>query len=550
MRKRFVLGLIVFFFCTLNPRSGMAQLAGDWIGQIDFGQSWQRVNLHFHVTGENITGTIDLPRQNRFTLPLTRVTSDSTGVRIEWQGNQGLAVYKGQLEGNEIRGEFQQGEIKQPFRLVRTTMFDPRNSGRYAGSYQIGTNRFIDIGPFSENEDRPIFFDSATRRSGVLYALSETDFFSGPSYGNLFEIDIRIAFLRDKKGDVTGLKWREGKTPEITAKRIAPYTHEEVSFQNGDVNLRGTLTLPAGKGQHPVVVVVPGSGSFRRPGGFWVHFFVRHGIGVFVFDKRGSGASSGDWRTSTYEDLATDVLSGIRTLKEHDNINPTQIGLWGNSEGGWVAPLAASQSADVAFLIIRSGSSLAVWKTVLHEAEGKFGDGLGLSQEEIKQAIAFKQLTEGIAISGKPWDEAWAEIEAHYRRASGEKWLRFVMGPPKEHWYWQWWRLRGPYDPAPTLAKIRTPVLVLLGELDWAIPSKQSAIGFEQGFKKAGNRDYEVRILPEGNHGLLEASTGYGSEFSRLKRYVPGYMDGMAAWLLKRVKTNARQPPRKARIDP
>ena len=114
-----------------------------------------------------------------------------------------------------------------------------------------------------------------------------------------------------------------------------------------------------------------------------------------------------------------------------------------------------------------------------------------------------------------------------------------MAGQPKEHWYWQWWRLRGGYDPTPTLMKIRVPVLVLLGELDWAIPSKESGVAFEQAFRKAGNKDYTIRILSKGNHGLLEAETGYGSEFPRLNRYVPGYMDRMADWVLKRMKAKA-----------
>ena len=541
MGKVIRLGVFALFCFGFNlPCQAARQpLAGDWIGQIDFGQSWQRINFHFKVEGQSITGTLDLPRQGRLASPLKQVTLDSSRVRIEWQGSQGLAVYDGRLQGGEIWGEFQQGETKRPFRVVRTGMFDPKESARYAGSYRIGRDRFIDVGPFSENEDRPIFFDSRTRRSGVLYALSETEFFSGPSYGNMFPMEVRVTFTRNERGEVIGLKWREGNTPPFMAKRVSPYEQEEVSFQNGGVTLRGTLTMPAARGRHPVVVIIPGSGSFRRPGGHWVYFFVRHGIGAFVFDKRGSGASTGDWRASAYDDLATDALAGIQALKRYRNVNPEQIGLWGNSEGGWVAPLAASRSADVAFLIIRSGSALPVWKTVLHEAEGKLRDGTGLSEGEIKEAIAFKRLTESIALSGKPWDEAWKEIDAAYQEARHEKWFQFVAGPPKDHWYWQWWRLRGGYDPTPALVKIRVPVLVLLGELDWAIPSRGSAAAFEQAFREAGNKDYTIRILPKGNHGLLEAETGYGSEFPRLKRYVPGYMDGMATWLLRRVTVKA-----------
>ena len=82
------------------------------------------------------------------------------------------------------------------------------------------------------------------------------------------------------------------------------------------------------------------------------------------------------------------------------------------------------------------------------------------------------------------------------------------------------------------------PVLVLLGELDANAPAKVSAAIFERGLDKGGNRDYSVRILPKANHGLFEAETGYSVEWPRLKRYVPGYMDGITDWLLKRVVVN------------
>ena len=156
------------------------------------------------------------------------------------------------------------------------------------------------------------------------------------------------------------LKWREGASGAITltGKKVDSYTQEEVSFQNGDVSLRGTLSTPATKGLHPALVLIHGSGPARRPGGFWIPFFARHGIAVLVFDKRGAGESTGDWRKSTYQDLAADALAAVQLLKRQKGIDPKQIGLWGNSEGGWVAPLAASQSTDIAFLIVRSGSAL------------------------------------------------------------------------------------------------------------------------------------------------------------------------------------------------
>jgi pimeloyl-ACP methyl ester carboxylesterase len=282
--------------------------------------------------------------------------------------------------------------------------------------------------------------------------------------------------------------------------------------------------------------MIHGSGPARRPAGFWIPFFARFGIAMLEFDKRGAGESTGDWTKSTYEDLAADALAAVQLLKQHKSIDPKQIGLWGNSEGGWVAPLAASRSTDVAFLILRSGSALPVWKTVLHEGENKLRDGNNLSEAEIRVALTLKQSVERIALDEKNWDEAWSKIEAEYLRVWNERWFNYVAVPEKDHWFWRWWRLRGGYDPLPALEGIRCPVLVLLGEVDRNIPSKASAAVYERAFKKSGNTDYTIKILPKANHGLLEGETGFDSESPRLNRYALGYMDGMVSWLLKRVK--------------
>jgi len=186
--------------------------------------------------------------------------------------------------------------------------------------------------------------------------------------------------------------------------------------------------------------------------------------------------------------------------------------------------------------MVRSGSALPVWQTVLHEAEGQLRDGNDLTEDEIRDALALKRSVERIALETGNWDDAWTAIDAAYQRVRDKRWFKYVAVDQKDDSFWQWWRLRGGYDPAAALAKVRCPVLVLLGEVDWVIPSRESAAAFERAFRASGNSDYTIRILPKANHGLLAGETGFASESARLKAYSPGYMDGMADWLLERVK--------------
>src|SRR5262249_31118792 len=140
-------------------------------------------------------------------------------------------------------------------------------------------------------------------------------------------------------------------------KKPPPYKQEEVSFQNGEVKLAGTLLTPLKKGRRPAVVFFHGSGPQTRESylRFFADLFARRGVVALIYDKRGTGASTGEvwYRTGDrFDVLAADALSGVRFLLSRPEVDPKKIGLWGLSQGGWLAPLAASRSKDIAFLIV------------------------------------------------------------------------------------------------------------------------------------------------------------------------------------------------------
>src|SRR5262249_59681344 len=85
-------------------------------------------------------------------------------------------------------------------------------------------------------------------------------------------------------------------------------------------------------------------------------YLTRRGLAVLRVDDRGVGGSTGDMRTATSLDFAKDVLAGVAFLKSRPEINPKQIGLAGHSEGGLIAPIVASQSKDVAFIVLMAGA--------------------------------------------------------------------------------------------------------------------------------------------------------------------------------------------------
>ena len=121
---------------------------------------------------------------------------------------------------------------------------------------------------------------------------------------------------------------------------------EEITFQNGDVILAGTLTTPDLAGPYPLVIAGHTSAHGVREFGVYQHLadtLSVSGISVFIFDRRGSGDSTGNFETATFFDLAADMQAAIDIFKLRSDIDSNQIGLWGMSQGGWIAPLAAAQ---------------------------------------------------------------------------------------------------------------------------------------------------------------------------------------------------------------
>ncbi|MDJ0782233.1 MAG: alpha/beta fold hydrolase [Desulfosarcinaceae bacterium] len=155
--------------------------------------------------------------------------------------------------------------------------------------------------------------------------------------------------------------------PELTSLR---YT--EVFFENGHAGIRlaGMLFLPDGGGPFPTAVIIHGSGTSRRNSVWYLslaQFLQNHGVAVLLPDKRGSEKSEGQWLGANFEDLATDTISAVAYVKHQDRFAPAAIGLIGMSQGGWIAPIAASQSSDIAFVVSMSGAAVTTTAQLLHE---------------------------------------------------------------------------------------------------------------------------------------------------------------------------------------
>jgi dipeptidyl aminopeptidase/acylaminoacyl peptidase len=312
----------------------------------------------------------------------------------------------------------------------------------------------------------------------------------------------------------------------LTFVSIGCTDRQEVTFKNGDVTLAGTLTMPSGNNSHPAVIFVHGSGAVSRESNrFYADLFARHGIATLIYDKRGVGASTGDWRYMHLEDLAEDALAGVQLLKSRKDINPHEIGIFGGSQGGWVAPLAASRSKDVAFVITSAGSTftpihLAKWRSTTYVRNA------GYSDEIVQRASALMDLQFDL-IRREGWIKGWEKYEAELQKVRNEPWfsmLSELRNPRKDYWFMAF-TASIDFDPIPVYENLNVPVLAILGEADVLVPARETAALLERT-KKEKNKDITIAILSGADHNM-NRPTG--------ARPVPEYAEIMIGWILRKV---------------
>ena len=422
--------------------------------------------------------------------------------------------------------------------VVRPT--DENVLREYAGVYQWTQSGFVYLQLWSEfagTNQLVAFEESGEVRT--LYPTDRDHFFAGPGAGVATEIESSIDFRRDRDGRIASLTWRRGSAAARIAKRAETEKREHVRFANGDIQLDGTLISPSAGTKHPAIILVHGSGpedrEYMLP---FAHFLVRRGITVLGYDKRGVGRSTGDWRTASFQDLAADVVAAFGYLKTRREIDSSQVGLLGWSQGGWIVPLAVTHAKGIAFLISVSGAGLPPAATTVDEARNEM-TARGMQPAVVEQVLGLMRLQYDFARTGQGWDEYAAARDKLVRRLGRAP--DTFPGTPDDS-YWAFIRRLYFYDPAPTLRQLQVPTLALFGELDNNIVADRNAAAWDSALKASGNRDYTLQILPRANHLMLEAKVGSNAEMPSLQRFVPAYFTTIEGWLANRIRDFSAAP--------
>jgi pimeloyl-ACP methyl ester carboxylesterase len=447
----------------------------------------------------------------------------------------------GTLAGDVIEGEAEVPGTKAQFRLTRTRKVRPEILASYVGAYRFRNGDYLVIDSFPDTPDTLWVTDVKSGEARAVFPRSETQFTGGPALRVVSPTRQTLTF-RDNGGHwgvhVVDLD-QKGRQSGAFATRV-PIRQEEVIFKNGDVALAGTLLLPAAKGKRPALVFTHGSGPVLRDIMWGLgYLYAARGFAVLSYDKRGVGKSTGNWREASFEDLADDAVAAGRFLQARTDIAANQIGFWGLSQGGWIAPLAASRFPDAAFAIALSGGGLSPAETELFDSEYELSKA-GYTANEVKDALAFQKLKNEIIASQDKWDE-YAKARA---TAKDKKWFRHqgidVFGAERrDDPFWTHMRRFYVYDPAPTLRASKAPLLAIFGELDTPEGVKANVRAIRQILDEAGRRDYTVKVYPNGSHNLMEVPPDNPNEYVRLKRFPPGFFETMVDWTTTQLRRRA-----------
>jgi hypothetical protein len=424
--------------------------------------------------------------------------------------------------------------IARSFQSPAIRTVDEASLREYAGTYQWDRNAFLYLQMWRElaETNQLVAFDE-TGDLRTLYPTEPDRFFASPGWAIPASVESRIEFQRDATGKIISLTWRREGTPARTARRVEIERREDVRFSNGDVQLAGTLIGPTTPGPHPAVILVHASGAEDRdyllP---FARFLIRRGMAVLGYDKRGVGASTGDWNKASFDDLAGDVVAAFQYLKTRNDIQRTQIGILGWSQAGWVMPLAATRAKDLAFLISICGAGVSGAETTIDHARNEMVAN-GMRPQMVDQIVDLMTLQYEYLRTGQGWSQYVATRERIAARMGGNPPEAFPA--TQDHPYLQFIRPLILYDPAPTIRQLQLPVLALFGELDNNIMAEKNRAAWEAALKAGGHRDYTLRILPKANHALLEAKVGNNAEMKSLQRFLPAYSAIILDWLSKHV---------------
>lgn len=281
------------------------------------------------------------------------------------------------------------------------------------------------------------------------------------------------------------------------------------------------------------VILIHGNDAQTREMGFLAPFYALNGVNVVTYDQRGTGESAGSWRDNGPAQRAADVEAIYDAIAQNRRVDSKRIGLWAFSNGGWTAPIVATQR-PIAFMLLIGAPASTLQANIEYEVAQRV-QRAGYDDAQIAQAVK----TVAGMLGALDGTGSWENAKALYDAAAGQKWLAALILPPHMTFppdpaILEGMQRSAVFDPAPFLVHVTVPTLALYGALDRAVDVAHDAPQLEADFKRAGMKDLTVKVYRGAGHSLFLSSTGYRDETKASWQLVPDYSTVTIDWLRDR----------------
>jgi pimeloyl-ACP methyl ester carboxylesterase len=287
---------------------------------------------------------------------------------------------------------------------------------------------------------------------------------------------------------------------------------EVLRFQSAGAMVEGTLFRPSRMDRTPGVVLTHGAGlSSRYNLALEAVAYAAAGVAAFTYDKPGLGRSTGgNWLLLSIEDQVAYVTEAVDQLRGR---GIRAVGVWGFSQGGWVAPMAAGRSSSVAFVVMASGAAVSPQQQY-NQAVALRLRKAGIPDNQVEEALqhqqaVWSQVNAGTGLNG---------LQDVYARASTAPWAGQV---PRLTFQWEldWWR-QNEVDARSALESLRVPLLALFGEEDETVQPRTNVPLLAQYLAASPVHDYTITVLPGANHQFMTGNHYQGQYFPAMVGWV------------------------------
>jgi uncharacterized protein len=408
----------------------------------------------------------------------------------------------------------------------------PANLACQSGAWQFDGGEIASLSR-SDHGLRYRFIDG---RSGRFEATDAEELTAMEGWRKQGPVVARVKFEPCAKGR---MQFRLQGGPDGIATKL-PLQIEDTQFKSGALTLQGRLVMPAATtGPVPLAVLVHGSEHDSAVDANALQYLLpAQGIAVFVYDKRGTGRSQGEY-TQDFDLLAGDAIAALAEARRLRPDAFSRVGYVGGSQGGWIAPLAASRSrVDYALALygLADGALAEDREQVMDDlrTRGHGADALAKAREVTDatgglMASGFTDGFEEIArVKAKYGNEPWfADMEGEFTGAIlraptwAPQWIVRAIAKRKDlGTSWD-------YEPMPVLQKLQAPQLWVLAEDDTEAPNAETRRRLKTLQEKG--RPIDVVVFPRTNHGILEYA---GKPADRISlRHPDGYLRLIADWI-------------------